>query len=1194
MVMPVFEFHISRQSRDFYKFDEALFSINGNVIFANFRAAREFAYQMNAKKDLLRFPEQAVRASEINAMGLIDEILHFVVNQYRKEINPELNSQAVAWLVEQICPGSNYPVGKCDALERTLYQFASDFPPVKVYRKEESLADYFEGTTENIPNRQILLEELIMLWLENVNPAFSPYLELFDDTELKRTTLYGDQKPSQIISLLYRFFENQPRYGPDKQNLIDMLRSPAIAAPHSLTGQLEYILSRWRAILGDRFLYRLLGSLDLIKEETKIIFGVGDGGVAQVYDFSGIAHEPERFSPDRDWMPSLVMIAKHTFVWLSQLSDKYQRAINRLDQIPDEELDLLKRWGFGGLWLIGVWERSSASQKIKQWTGNPEAMASAYSLYDYQIAAELGGDEAYHNLKERAWQRGIRLGADMVPNHTGIYSKWIVEHPDWFVSLPYSPFPSYSFNTGNLSNDQRVGVYLDEHYYSRTDAAVVFKRIDHHTGEEIYIYHGNDGTSMPWNDTAQLNYLDPQVREAIIQSILNVARRFSIIRFDAAMTLTKLHYQRLWYPEPGTGGAIPSRAEHGLTKAQFNQAMPEEFWRQVVDRVAQEVPDTLLLAEAFWLLEGFFVRTLGMHRVYNSAFMNMLRDEKNDEYRQVIKNTIEFDPEILKRYVNFMNNPDERTAVDQFGKGDKYFGIALMMATMPGLPMFGHGQVEGYTEKYGMEYRRAYWDETPDVHLVERHEHELAPLLHKRYLFAHVDDFLLYDFYSTHGTVDENVFAYSNSAADQHVLVIYHNKFSDTRGWIRTSAAYSIKSGGGDDRHLVQRSLAEGLGLRKDAHWYAIFRDHKSGLEFIRNNQKLHDEGLYVELGAYQYQVFLDFRQVEDDEYRQYSHLETYLNGKGVPDIDEAVKQLFLQPIHSPFKDLINAGQFDWLQRNLIKTIKPNTAKHLAPILDEEERKVRSLFEAIWNFSKSQIDNKELREAAAQIRRETEVIMYLVELDKRQSWLVNPHRLPWMKYLPTRLGEKESAGNLKFTVLFLWASSHLLGKTGNSMRSSGDDYPMQARALMDEWMLNKLSASALMDMGFDEISAWQIIRLNGILVFHQAWFTTNEDADPAIHAMNALRKWLMDPEVQRMINVNRYKGVLWFNKEAFEQYLAWLFTIALIQVIADHENTEKLNQQIAQLTSVFDILLKAEKRSAFQVERLIDSVITEK
>ena len=72
--------------------------------------------------------------------------------------------------------------------------------------------------------------------------------------------------------------------------------------------------------------------------------------------------------------------------------------------------------------------------------------------------------------------------------------------------------------------------------------------------------------------------------------------------------------------------------------------MPVEFWREVVDRVAAEAPDTLLLAEAFWLMEGYFVRTLGMHRVYNSAFMNMLRDEENAKYRLVIKNTLEFDP----------------------------------------------------------------------------------------------------------------------------------------------------------------------------------------------------------------------------------------------------------------------------------------------------------------------------------------------------------------------------------------------------------------------------------------------------------------------------------------------------------------------------------------------------------------------
>ncbi len=478
-------------------------------------------------------------------------------------------------------------------------------------------------------------------------------------------------------------------------------------------------------------------------------------------DFGELDVEPERFSEDKAWMPRAVLMAKSTYVWLDQLSRTYGRSIRRLDDIPDEELDRLARWGFSGLWLIGLWERSAASQQIKQRRGNPDAVASAYSLRDYAIAGDLGGEAAYANLRDRAWARGIRLASDMVPNHMGIDSHWVMEHPDWFLSRPDAPYPAYGFSGPDLSDDARVGIFLEDHYWDATDAAVVFKREDRASGEVRYIYHGNDGTSMPWNDTAQLDYLRPDVREAVIQTILAVARRFPIIRFDAAMTLAKKHIERLWYPEPGQGGAIPSRAESAMPKEAFDAAMPVEFWREVVDRVAAEVPDTLLLAEAFWLMEGYFVRTLGMHRVYNSAFMNMLRDEKNAEYRLVVKNTLEFDPEILKRYVNFMNNPDEKTAVEQFGTGDKYFGIATVMSTMPGLPMFGHGQVEGYAEKYGMEFRRAYWDERPNEGLVGRHEWQVFPLLHRRRLFADVRDFRLYDVIDDGGHVNKDVFAYS-------------------------------------------------------------------------------------------------------------------------------------------------------------------------------------------------------------------------------------------------------------------------------------------------------------------------------------------------------------------------------------------------------------------------------------------------
>src|SRR6185312_15373874 len=157
------------------------------------------------------------------------------------------------------------------------------------------------------------------------------------------------------------------------------------------------------------------------------------------------------------------------------------------DHIPNEELDILARRGFNALWLIGLWERSRASQKIKQMCGNPDAVASAYSLLDYSIADDLGGEPAYMDLRDRAAARGIRLASDMVPNHMGFDSHWVVNHPDWFLSLPYSPFPSYTFNGPDLSSDGRVEIKIDDHYYNRSDAAVVFRRLDRWSGDTRFV-----------------------------------------------------------------------------------------------------------------------------------------------------------------------------------------------------------------------------------------------------------------------------------------------------------------------------------------------------------------------------------------------------------------------------------------------------------------------------------------------------------------------------------------------------------------------------------------------------------------------------------------------------------------------------------------------------------------------------------
>ena len=1142
------EFHISRSARDNYQFDETLFSLRGNVVFANFHAARLFAQKINDRRDLISFPERAVRAGQINAMGFIDEIYHFVFGLYREQHNPDALAKALSYLEETLGSAS---------VDATLRTFTDTFPPVAVYRGDLTVEAYLDGETAGTPHRQVVLEEMLMLWLANNNPAFAPFLELFDDSQLAQTTAYP-----QVLAHLKTFFDAQPPFGPENQSIITLLQVPAQRAPHSLQAQLDYVREHWGGILGE-YTYRLLGSLDLLAEEEKPFFGFGPGPV-EPYKFVEIAHEPELFSPDSDWMPRLVLIAKNAYVWLDQLSTKYGRSIQHLDQVPDAELDTFARWGITGLWLIGLWQRSAASQRIKQMMGNPEAVASAYSLEDYRIADDLGGEAAYDDLKARAWRRGIRMASDMVPNHVGIDSRWVIEHPDWFISLPYSPFPAYTFTGVDLSADARVGIYLEDHYYDRTDAAVVFKRVDHWTGDAIYIYHGNDGTTMPWNDTAQLDYLKPEVREAVIQTILAVARRSPVVRFDAAMTLTKKHYQRLWFPEPGTGGDIASRADFGMTKAEFNAAMPEEFWREVVDRVAEEAPDTLLLAEAFWMMEGYFVRTLGMHRVYNSAFMNMLRDEKNDEYRQLIKNTLEFDPQILKRYVNFMNNPDERTAVDQFGKGDKYFGICTLMATLPGLPMFGHGQVEGFTEKYGMEYRRAYWNESPDADLVARHERQIFPLLHHRAIFADVDDFLLYDFLTGDGVVDENVFAYSNRLGDARSLVLYHNAYAETRGWVRTSVAYAVKDADGE-KTLVQQSLAEGLALTGDENTYLIFSDAVTGLEYIRNVAELAKNGLYAHLHAYQAHVFVDFREVVDDDARQYRQLALHLDGRGVPGIDEALKELRLAPILTPFRAFVNGDTF----RALLAARPATPEDTVAPeLLDSIEQQVLGFLRVIRAESNATGDAVSL---AREIRAKLEAILTLPVTLSRLS---DTHPAA-AAYVREPLSGDDPA---TWGTLFGWLFTHALGKLVDVESPAA-----VTRSWMDEWLLGKSVAAALEDLGLDAGAArWAVTSIK-LLIDRRRWFDS-KTAGAFLHAM------LQEPEVQAYIGVNRFENVLWFNQEAFEQLLWWIMAVTTVE-LATGADGDFAAEFVARY-ELIEQLLEAERASGYQVAKMLGAAET--
>ncbi len=1109
-----FEMLVSRRARMHFGLSDSLFALDGNVILADPRAAREAASAINAVRRVSGEVDRSVNASDINAAGLLHEMMHRLIGIYRETVDPDVFARALKEL--EIDLGVS-------AVETTLEAFVEAFPP-RIVRDDEILPlDYLEGATDGIANRQVVIEEIVLLWLANANPALAPLRDLFDDAELVRTTAY-----SAVVNRLQAFFAGRPGLERGGATLVDLLREPASASPHSLQKQLEFIRNRWGVWL-ETMMIRLLGGLDLLAEEHRPVFPPGPGPiVAPTYE-PWSEEEFEAFSADLEWMPRVVLIAKNIYVWLTQLSREFEREITRLDQIPDEALDRLQSQGITGLWLIGLWERSRASATIKRWMGDEDAVASAYSLHDYIVASDLGGQQAFDDLKARAWERRIRMTTDMVPNHVGIDGRWVIEHPDWFIGLPDCPYPDYRFTGADLCADERVGIYIEDGYWDKSDAAVVFKRVDHWTGEVRYIYHGNDGTSMPWNDTAQLDYRKPEVREAVIRTILHVARLSPIIRFDAAMTLTRKNFQRLWFPEPGSGGDIPSRSGFGISRIDFERMMPEEFWREVVDRVGVEASDTLLLAEAFWMLEGYFVRTLGMHRVYNSAFMNMLRDEANDEYRKLIRNTLEYDPRILSRYVNFMSNPDEETAEEQFGRGDKYFGICTLMATLPGLPMFGHGQIEGYREKYGMEFRTPRWDEQPDEGLRQRHESQIFPLLRRRRLFSGVENFRLFDLITGDGVVDENVFAYSNEFEGERSLVIFHNRFGDTAGFIN-NAAPMLKPWRGEEQTPVHHRLGESLGLADSEDMFVVFRDLVSGLEYIRSSREIRDRGLFVQLDAYQLHVFWQLREVSDDEGVLWAPLVKTLQGHGVEDIDVARRQLKFAPVLGPWRRVLElmaaGGESETLEEALL----------------------------VWFVACMKMEGLSGSAAGAVVEA---VEAFEVALGREAA--------------EGRLDEDQSCSLVLGAWTVVRALGILLGNEGTF-----DHW--------DRWLLGREMLEVAIETGTDEQAAEEDVAAVALLLEIEDW---PRDLVAGLAPDLVLEDLLVIPAVHDFLGINLWDGHQWFRQEALETFLGWMDTAARHWI---GEESTAGEQAVIEVDRFLGAVKTSADASGFRVDRLLEGL----
>jgi len=533
--------------------------------------------------------------------------------------------------------------------------------------------------------------------------------------------------------------------------------------------------------------------------------------------------------------------------------------------------------------------------------------------------------------------------------------------------------------------------------------------------------------------------------------------------------------------------------------------------------------------------------------------------EENEKYKLLIKNTLAFNPEILKRYVNFMSNPDEETAINQFGKGDKYFGVATMLITLPGLPMFAHGQVEGLSEKYGMEYKRAYYDEFTDDNLVTRHEKEIFPLTKKRYLFSQVDNFELYDFIDPHGICNENVFAFTNRSGNEVSLVIFNNSYSEASGAIN----YSCERAFGEEGRTSTASIDKALGINFGNGFYYIFKDYVQQLEFIISGPEISSAGFSFHLMGYQRKVLLDFREVFDVDGR-YKSLHSQLNRRGVDSIERAMSEMNLSPFHNSLTHLFTSIKFS---RLLLALDINNKDEIEIPVVDEEVSRI------ISNLSKIKSLTTSAQELIIQIQSD---ISQISDFNKSFLEITSTKRpAKWIGEVKSIL-YLENESDRKKTLSFL-----LLNKVLHRILDSLETTNTRNK-IFDELLLWKPFFEIFGFLRYEDPG--RSYELSKILFASDFAFTENADR----YFIKIFEKDIATSFVQ----INEYENIKYFNKERIEELVKWQFVISCNNIILQNTVEGKVSKKafIDALKITFEnysLVTQRILKSEYKVENLV-------
>jgi hypothetical protein len=321
------------------------------------------------------------------------------------------------------------------------------------------------------------------------------------------------------------------------------------------------------------------------------------------------------------------------------------------------------------------------------------------------------------------------------------------------------------------------------------------------TGGRRILAYGRDPYFAGWSDTLQLNYGNPALQEALLEELQRIASQCDGVRCDMAMLVLPEIFKKTW----------------GIT------ASP--FWPRATSAIRTEVPSFIFLAEVYWDLE-WTLQQQGFDYTYDKR----LYDRLVQGLSRPVREHLLAEPDYQDHMARFLENHDEPRAAATFAP-EIHFAAAVITFLTPGLRFFHQGQREGKRVRIPMHLRRGPI-EARNMSISSFYDHLLVTLKNPAFRDGH------WQLLDTHPAWEGNAsneafiaFAWSGPGELCHLVAV---NFAN---------------------HQCQCYVTMPWGDLAGRTWR--FQDMLSAAEYVRNGDDLSSGGLYLDLPAWGYHVFV-------------------------------------------------------------------------------------------------------------------------------------------------------------------------------------------------------------------------------------------------------------------------------------------------------------------------------------------------